>query len=68
MRHDSPGRIRGRSKVLVADRAALFPIVCALLRQANTIFDGIGLCVCKGFIVCWESAVMRGENMAKWYG
>ena len=42
------------AQVLVADRATLFPIVCALLRQANSVFDGIGLRVRKGFIVCWE--------------
>ena len=38
--------------VLLADRAALFQIVCAHLRQANSGFDGIGLRVPKGFIVC----------------
>ena len=42
------------AQVLVADRAALFPIVCALLRQANSVLDGIGLRVRKGFIICWE--------------
>ena len=42
------------AQVLVADRAALFPIVCALFRQTNSVFDDIGLRVCKGFIVCWE--------------
>ena len=42
------------AQVLVADRAALFPIVCAFLRQANSVFDGIGLRVPKSFIVCWE--------------
>ena len=56
------------AQVLVADRAALFPIVCAHLHQANSVFDGIGLRLCKGLIVCLEFRSQRGENIAKWYG
>ena len=42
------------AQVLVEDKATLFPVVCVLLHQANPVFDGIGLRVCKGLIEFWE--------------